>query len=190
MHSEMTPPFGTPVGPPLRGLAGSEAPPGWLEDHVVAELATRGHLRTGGRRRRYVRTLVAAAAAIAIFAAGALAGARRDAPADGPRYALLLLDGPGYTEPTPADVPAVVERYRDWAIGLRRERVLVLAEKLDETVAVLPDGGGGNVAGAEHGLLGMFVVVAANDDAAAAIAAASPHVQQGGRVIVVRIGPT
>jgi hypothetical protein len=184
-----TPGSGAPLDRALHGLAGPVPPPARLEDRVVAELAARALLRTGGRRR-HSRTLLAAAAAVMLFAAGAYTGAHRGAVAEGPRYALLLLDGPGYVAPPPGGETAAVERYREWAAGLRRDRALVLAEKLGATVAVLRGSDGGAAASVESGLLGVFVVIAPDDAGAVAIAAASPHVARGGRVAVVRIDPT
>lgn len=188
MHPE-TPRAGSAMDRALRGLAGPVPPPGRLEDRVVAGLAARGLLRTSGRGH-HARTMLAAAAAVTLFAAGAYAGARQGAVPEGPRYALLLLDAPGFAALPPGDESAAVERYREWAAGLRRDRALVLAEKLGTTVAVLPGSGGGAATGAEAGLLGVFVVVAPDDATATAIAAASPHVARGGRVAVVRIDPT
>ena len=179
---------GATIEAELRHLSRPEPPPAALEDRVVSQLTSRGLLRARGAGRRYLRASMAAAAAIAIFAAGTIVGARRDGVADGPRYALLLLGGPGYSAPSGAEADAVVDHYRVWAGRLREHRALLVAEKLGGTVAVVPATGS---AGAEQPeLLGIFIVVAASDAEAEAIAAASPHAARGGRVAVVRIDPT
>lgn len=168
----------------LRRLGGPVTPDPSLEDRVLADLAAHHHLRPV-RRRHVARTVLAAAAGVLIFAAGVWFGRTRPTVPEGPHYALLLYDGPDYAEPTPDEMPAVVERYGRWAASLRDDRSLVSAEKLGANVGVVPADGTEPIAP-----LGFFVVAAPDDDAAAAIAAASPHVARGGRVLVVRVDPT
>ena len=174
----------------LRQLARDEGPPDELENRVVAALGRGHHLRAAETRVRLARLAIAAAATIAIFAAGVLAGSARTSVADGPRYALLLMDGPRLPAPSPAQEAALIERHREWARSLRHERALVLAEKLGETRFAVPDGGAVAQAGDASEVSGIFVVVAASDAEARLIAESSPHAQRGGRVVVVRIDPT
>lgn len=179
-----------PLNEGLRALAIPEAPPPHLEERVVATLAGRDALRRAAPRPPW-HWLVAAAAAVLLFVAGLLFGSGRDEPAAGPRYALVLLGGPGYVVPTPEQEAVSVARHGAWAGRLHEADRLVLAEKLGPTLAVLSAAGAaaGDLA-ATGDLLGVFIIVAASDDAAIEIARSSPHVMDGGRVAVIRIEPT
>jgi hypothetical protein len=172
----------------LRRLAVPESPPASLENRLVETLAARGELRPGRVPPRWSRPLLASAAALILFVGGFLTGARRDALAEGPRYALLLMDGPDYDAPAPEEMAAAVERYREWAGALRGSRSLVLAEKLGDPVTALSPASSNEWRSGTP--LGIFVVVAEDDSAAAALAAESPHARRGGRVAVIRIDPT
>ena len=177
-----------PLESALRRLSRPEHPPHEVEDRIVSLLASRGWIRGAGNRRRSFRALLAAAAAVALFAAGMFAGSRHDAVAEGPRYALLLLGGPGYAAPSAGEEQAIVERYRAWAEGLRAQGALVLAERLGDTVAVVQ--ASGVAVPDQSDVLGIFIVVAQSNAEAEAIAAASPHAARGGRIAVVRNDPT
>jgi hypothetical protein len=174
----------------LEGLAQGPEPPPGLEDAVVSRLSERGLITTRRRPQRLAAWALAAAAGIALFAAGLLVGAgqRRGAPAPAAassppaspsaRYVLLLYDAPDEPALSEAEIMERVSEYRDWAIGLRRQGSDITGEKLAE--ASLDLGAAAAVAGPEP-LGGYFVFSAKDAEAALAIARSCPHLKHGGR---------
>ena len=165
------------------GLAGGPEPPAGLEDAVVDRLSRQGLIvnpRTG-----WARWALAAAAGIALFAAGLALGQRRSAPAPeaGPaagmtRYVLLLYDAPGEATLTDTEMAARVDEYRNWAIGLRQSGSDISGEKLASRNLDL--GSSAAAAGPEP-LGGFFIFSAKDSEAALAIARSCPHLKHGGR---------
>lgn len=177
----------------LRILADGPAPPASVEGRVVAELRSRGLLRHGASWRR---RLLAAAAALALFAGGWVAG-RGSADLSPPTppaatYALFLLGG---VESGP-DEAERVEEYRGWAIGLARRGRLVAGEKLGTAAWLLAGTTGGTTlrtAPAAHRaapLSGFFLLTADDPEEALAIARSCPHLRHGGEVLLRPIEPT
>ena len=155
-------------------------PPAALEDRVVTALEQDGLLREPAPLwRRWWRH---AAAAVLLFAAGALAGVAWEggatpvAPGQ-PRFLLLLEGGPGVS---PAEEMRTAEAYRAWAAGLRAAGRFVTGERLAPEAAIVPRAAVED----ESPLEGYFIVSASDLADAAAIARASPHVVRGGRIIV------
>jgi hypothetical protein len=172
----------------LRMLGDGIAPPAGLEDATVARLAREGLL--GRPRRRRLVPGLAAAAAIALFAAGLVVGERRGsggAPEDGlKRYVLLLYDAPDEATITPANMEERVSEYREWARDVRRHGGRIEGEKLEtETLRLGP---AGPAPGPPLG--GYFVVSAADDAAALAVAKSCPHLKHGGAIEVRAIAKT
>lgn len=176
----------------LSGLREEPSPPSALEDRVVDELRARGLL---ARRQPLSRRLMAAAAAVALFAGGWLAGrapAESSPHSPAANYVLFLLGG---VEPGP-DEAERVEEYRAWAVRLARAGQLSAGEKLG-TAAWLLDGGSGDIdlrpAPAAHQaapLSGFFLLTAAGPEDALAIARSCPHLRHGGEVLLRPIEPT
>lgn len=169
----------------LRDLGGEMVPPPGLEDRVVDLAAERGLVdrETGPARLRgsWVRAAIAAAAVVALFAAGVLVGSRLAGPVDpeGPRYVFLLYEGPGFD-----DSGNVAEEYIDWVARMRDQGRVVDGEELGSGASV--DRGEGGASAEPPGRpTGYFVVEARDLEEAEAIAREHPHVDRGG-VIEVR----
>ncbi len=174
----------------LEGLASGPEPPPALEDAVVSRLAERGLIsgptqRPGGRP--FVAWALAAAAGVALFAAGLAVGQRRStsappsagtaAPAAA-RYVLLLYDAPDEPQLSESEMASRVSEYRDWAVGLRRQGSDISGEKLSSQSLDL--GAAAAVPGPEP-LGGYFVFSATDAEAALVIARSCPHLKHGGR---------
>ncbi len=156
------------------------APPPPLEDRVVAALSREGLVRATPAMFR--RAWTPWAAAVLVFAAGALAGAMWDggaattAPGQ-PKFLLLLEGGERVSG---EEETRTVEAYRAWAGGLSAAGRFITGERLASGAAVVP---GADVADAGR-VQGYFIVSARDLADAAAVAEASPHVARGGRIIV------
>ncbi len=175
----------------LEGLASGPEPPPALEDAVVSRLAERGLIagQTPKRpgRRPLVAWALAAAAGVALFAAGLAVGQRRSAPAPraagssapaAARYVLLLYDAPDEPALSEAEMAARVSEYGQWAMGLRQQGSDITGEKLAE---VRLDLGAADAVPGPEPLGGYFVFSAKDPEAALAIARSCPHLKHGGR---------
>lgn len=174
----------------LAGLARSLEPPPELEERVVESLTKRGLIRLPTRARGG-RWLVAATIVVAALA-GWLARGRFEPAAGAPegRRFLLLLAEP---QPLETDKPlaALVEEYRDWAIGLAARQKLEAAARLTGGSRRLSGGGGevasGKVASGEvaiEDVTGYFLVRADGWAEAQRIAASCPHLSYGGEISI------
>jgi hypothetical protein len=176
----------------LRTLAEGPAPPERVEERVVAELRARGLLEP----RRAWRRLLAAAAAVVLFAGGWLAGRApvdlSSAPHPPAGFALFLLGG---VEPG-ADEAELVEEYRAWAVGLAREGQLSAGEKLGPSAWLLDGASGETVlrtapeAVRAAPLSGFFLLTTGDPEEALAIARSCPHLRHGGEVLLRPIEQT
>jgi hypothetical protein len=162
-------------------------PPPALKARVLRSLTARGLLRSRPTTRW--RLVGQVAAAVVLFAAGALAGRRGAEPpaADaGPRWVLLLYEDAAF-RPTKPEA-ALVAEYGEWAARLRGNHKLELGEKLGEGQRVLgPEGGPGSPPGT---VTGVFIIRAATWDEAVTIGRTCPHARYGGRIVVRPIEPT
>ena len=180
----------------MRALDINVDPPPALGARVSRTLVARGLLRPRGAA--IMRRVGAAAAAVAIFVAGYLAGDLRPeaAPAaDGlARYALFLYEDDTF-EATRPEAELVAE-YRAWAVGLAERGRLAAGEKLAENGHLL-DGRPDSILGAPRGvtadagmLTGLFIIRAASEAEALVIARSCPHLRYGGRIDVRPIEET
>lgn len=164
---------------PFAELPREIAPPPALKGRVQGALASRGLLRaTPSSARRWL----AAAAALVMFAAGVAVGmsaGTADRAPDGPRFALLLYEPPGFDTSRTHDELAA--EYGAWA-GSLADR-FVAGDALGEQRVI---GGGSEATGAATPT-GYFILRAADWDAAMAIASQCPHLRHGGVVAVRRI---
>lgn len=171
----------------MRELAAGPEPPGSLENRAVERLRARGLIAR--RNRRGIPWLAAAAAAIALFAAGLYLGSRRPetrAAAALPRYVLFLYDAPDEAALSPAEMGKRVDEYRTWARGVREGGADIQGEKLAAESHRLGSGQGGSA----EVLGGYFVVSAKDEKAALAIARSCPHLKHGGTIELRRIEET
>lgn len=163
-------------------LAPEIEPPAHLEQRVIAGLRAAGAFNS--RRRRWpLGQLVAAAA---IFVAGLTAGvyggrvgsAGRET---GPRF-LLLLYPDGASQARGSGEEAVAREYAAWAAGLRQSGRTVTGERLAREQRA--EAGGAGAGSLDSTLEGFFIVGADSLQQAVRLAEDSPHVRNGGRIVV------
>ncbi|MGI8843398.1 MAG: YciI family protein [Gemmatimonadaceae bacterium] len=181
---------------PLRALGRGIDPPDALEHRVRRTLTARGLLRR--RPSSVLRRVAAAAAAVALFAAGYLTGeSGRDdlAEPDGAgRYALFLYEDSAFDTSRPE--MELVAEYSAWAAALRERGRLETGEQLASAEILLERQADSIVVGergpaAEAGALtGLFVIRAASESEALSIARTCPHLKYGGRIAVRAIVET
>jgi hypothetical protein len=176
----------------LGALGAETEPPPGVEERVVAELARRGGFIPRSRpSRSFFRALLAAAAALLVFAAGLAFGRReaalRSPAADEPRFALFLLDEPAGGA---AEEPARVSEYKRWARSLPGG-VFVAGEKLGSEARLLTPASSEPARGsdAEDAIRGYFVIRAPDLARALEVARTCPHLKRGGRILVRPIVP-
>lgn len=181
----------------LRRLSDGPPPPPDLEARTVAHLAARGLLVR--RRTSRGRTLLAAAAGLLVFFAGAMTGSRlvtdRSHPggdeAAGTRFALLLYQSPGEIGLAPEVEASRVAEYLAWARSLAAEGRAVTGEKLDDLRhLVAPPSPPAGAATAGTPVAGFFIVTAASLDEALGVARTCPHLKYGGTIEVRTIAGT
>ena len=159
-------------------------PPPYLEDRIAEQLTGAGLLH---RRRRPQWLAAGLFAAAACFVAGILAAGlintRPSAPAAEPRFLLLLYaGGPGASPNVNRDASA--RAHIAWLTGLRQQGRAITGERLAESRELI------GFAGADAPnppLEGFFVVASDSMDDAIRIARSSPHVGEGGRIVVQAI---
>jgi hypothetical protein len=154
-------------------------PPRELQDRVARTLHRDGLVEPRAVRLR--RTTSRAALGLGLVALAFFAGRfQRPAPVDGrPEFLLLLYEDSTYQDNRP--IREIVAEYAGWADSLRQERALVLGEKLGVEHLELPE----RVGQPAEGLpTGMFIVHANDIGSARSIASTSPHIRQGGRIVV------
>ena len=154
-------------------------PPPALRQRITRTLRDDGLVEQ--RSARVGRFLAQGAIAAVLLATAFAAGQRqRSAGADArPQFLLLLYEDSAYRDDRPAR--EIVAEYAGWADSLRREHALVLAEKLGIEHSELPARGDQRLTGLPTGL---FIVRASDLESARMIAGTSPHVRQGGRILV------
>jgi len=167
---------------PMRDIHATQPPPE-LRARVVDSLRRRGAIgpRTAHWRRRVISVGAIAAALLVGFVAGR---SRIEVEPSGNSFLLLLYEDAGYSDDRP--IGEIVAEYGRWADSLGRAGALVLGEKLgDSQLDVVGAGASApTTSSGRAGPTGLFVVRAANTDSAAAIARSSPHIRQGGRIVV------
>jgi hypothetical protein len=194
---ELTPDERAAIG----ALPREALPPTSLEDATVAALRARGLLAPARSHRRWrgIQMLAGLAAAMALFLGGLLLG-RRGSPAaeaggTGPRFMLLLYEGPAYAQPPAGQEQSRVKEYGAWARASAAGGEIQGGEKLRDAapeVMVSSDGGVTTTPpdlGATR-LTGFFLIRATDQGAALAIAKSCPHVRYGGSIVIREIEPT
>jgi hypothetical protein len=174
----------------LRGRLPERPLPEGLENRIVVTLTQQGLLRRPVRSRRaaaWARLALAAAASVALFAAGAWSSVMLRTRADrqagaGPRFVLLFYSD---TAERSAEVAAGVETMRRWALELRDQGHSITGLKLgDASIRIGWDDGESRSAPGGYVLSGFFIVGAATAGEAEGIARSSPHIRGGGRAVV------
>ena len=115
--------------------------------------------------------------------------------APGERFALLLHESPELlADATPSEVQAVMERYRNWSLGLARAGKLLGGEKLaDGEGRWLRDEGGEarvQARGERGGVGGFFLIRAKDYDEALEISLTCPHLGPEGWIELRRLEDT
>lgn len=168
--------------------------PGRFEQ-TLAQAGARADSAVDGRRWRTGGLMAAALAGLLVGAGAGWFARSPGSPAEGtaePQYMLLLIEAADQPVASPAEMDAIVEEYRQWAISLADAGLLVSAEKLADA------GGYRLVAGREPAarpatdevLTGFFLIRARDYDEALRIARESPHLRYGGQIEVRAIEPT
>jgi hypothetical protein len=163
-----------------------------VEEQIVAALRSRGLIRAGRGRPRLLLAIGAAAAGLAILAAGFLLGRgaapRPAAEPPSPRFALFLLRGEERLPERPEEEAGRVAEYRAWARALANSGRFVTGEKLEDRAEPIgPPASGGTAADAaavENEIRGFFVISASDFEDALAVARGCPHLHYGGRILV------
>ena len=154
------------------------APPRAVEEATMSALRQRGLVYPRRRRARVLWSVAAAAAIVAMVSWLVLS--RTAAPADGPRFVLLLYAG---SDPVSGTADVRRQEYGAWARDLAARGVQVSGEELSDESAAL------GAAGADGAALprGFFVIRADDLAAAQRIAATCPHLRYGGRIVIKRV---
>jgi hypothetical protein len=159
-----------------------------VEDRIVAALRARGLIRTSWTRSRFAARLAAAAAGLALLAAGFAVGrASTPRPGEEPaqtRFALFLLRGAEALPENPVEEAGRVAEYRSWARGLAGAGRFVSGEKLEDRAEQIGAPAGAVASASEEEVRGFFIISAESFDDALAIARQCPHLRHGGRILV------
>jgi hypothetical protein len=153
-------------------------PPEALRQRITTTLSRDGLVEPKSarvRRQAAQGTMLLALMVIAFFAGRMEKQPAADAR---PQFLLLLYEDSTYRDDRP--IREIIAEYGRWADSLRERRELDLGEKLGDAHAELP-------AGAEPATAvptGLFIVRATDLETARAIAGSSPHLRQGGRIVV------
>ena len=172
--------------PAIHSLPRQMDPPPDFEDRIVAALRNENLLGSPTINRS--RPWLVVAAGLLLFVAGWALGNRRAEPGPqslGPEFALLLYGDVSTTDG--ADEAALVDEYRQWAIGLREAGRSVSGERLGDAMRVVQTPAAGM---APERVRGFFLISAASIDEAEAIARTCPHARRGGSVVVWPIAAT
>lgn len=170
----------SPRDPEALDFAREIDPPPYLEDRIADHLSGTGLLH----RRRRTPWVAAGLGAAACFAAGILAAGlivpRTPAPAAEPRFLLLLYaSAPGAVANLDRDASA--RAHIAWLAGLRQQGRAITGERLADLRELI------GFAGSEPPnppLEGFFIVSSDSIDDAVRIARSSPHISEGGRIVV------
>ena len=162
-----------------------EPPPPALKARVMETLTAQGVLRAG---RGGVTTLARVAAALVIFAVGAMAGRAMPAPGSpdsAPRFLLALHEDSSFVPDRP--IAELVNEYSAWAAELGGRGQLVVAEKLSEWRVLLPEAAAAGIpeattASASGAMSGFFLIRAADRAEAQRVALTHPHLRYGGTI--------
>jgi hypothetical protein len=166
---------------PLEAFASEAKPSPALKRRVEQTLRQRGHLPAAFTSWRPI-----ALAASLLVAAGLGFGAGRmfqPGVSNGTReYLLLLREDSTYHDDRP--VADIVGEYARWADSLRRNNLLVLAEKLGDEEESVVASSVPMFEAEESATTGFFLVRAPDLETARSIAASSPHLKYGGRIVI------
>jgi hypothetical protein len=157
-----------------------------LERAVVKELEARGLLERHRGPSRWLRAVAVLAGAVALFAAGFLAGRPRSPRPSSiawSRYALFL-EGDG--EPSPAEEERRVQEYKLWSRSMAAAGHMIAGEKLSTETWRLGVAAG---AAGEDSVRGFFLIAARDDAEALEIARGCPHLRHGGRIVLRKVAP-
>lgn len=185
----------------IGALPREAVPPSGLEDATVAALRARGLLAPARAHRRWrgIPMLAGLAAAVTLFLGGLMLGRRGSAAGEtggsGPRFVLLLYEGPGYAQPRAGQEQARVKEYGAWARANAAGGEIEGGEKLRDAAPEVVISSDGRVTTTPPDsratrLAGFFLIRATDQGSALAIAKSCPHVRYGGSIVIREIEPT
>lgn len=153
-------------------------PPAELRRRLTQTLNRNGLVEPKSTRVR--RQALQGSVLLGLMVVAFLAGRVENAPVpDGrPQFLLLLYEDSTYRDDRP--IREIVAEYGGWADSLRRRSELVLGEKLGLAHLQLPP----RPEEPSSVPTGLFIVRASDLASARAIASTSPHLRQGGRIVV------
>jgi hypothetical protein len=180
--------------PPIEALSHLDRemdPPKELEDRVVAQLRKGNLLRRNSILNHPV--WLSAAAAVAIFVLGLVAGKAMRAPASATQYTyvLLLREAPGVFQSTHEQ--SLVHEYTQWARGIAKSGTMITGEKLEAESRMLKKDAGLTTqihetkSDPNGAIAGFFLIEAASDQIALEKAMDCPHLRHGGAIELRRI---
>ena len=173
----------SPRDPDALEFAREIDPPPYLEDRIADQLTRAGLLHPRRQTPWLAAGLLAAACFVGGILAAGLIGPRPSAPAAGPRFLLLLYASAPGAAPS-VDRDASARAHIAWITGLRRQGRTITGERLADSRELI------GFAGSEPPnppLEGFFVVASDSMNDAVRIAQSSPHVGEGGRIVVQAI---
>jgi hypothetical protein len=176
----------------LASLRSDREPPDHLEPELVASLHSARHFTPPRQWTRHAWPLLAACITIAAFLAGRVSV--RPSPTlpglddrDDPRFALFLLETPGFDPPDDSDTYQRLMEYHDWGVARSEAGGYLIGDELAPGEAVTLTAESGIARSGGPGLLGIFILHARSMADAVGIARTLPHLRHGGEVSVVPI---
>jgi len=184
---------------PLHNLEREAVVPLQLKGRITQSLLERGLLRsTTPMRRRLWLAAGAMAAAILLFATGAVIGRRSVKPVADTRPSFMLLLYEGRDFRLGPSLAAAEAEYNAWADSLEAGGVGVQGRALIHTAQLLRDTPEGvrveseaMDAASPQGMMDGFFIIRVTDEAeAVTIARTHPHLRHGGWIVLRPIKPT
>jgi|GEM_PF-1286002 len=162
-------------------------PPGSLEGKIVSQLYGEELIQNNKLKKRYMRTILAIAAAVLIFIGGIYVERESSVspvsinPERG--YMLILYEDQNFRAGDPA---TMAKEYGQWMQNTFARGVKITGQELDQRATVV--GNGGQVTRMEPcnegKITGYFILEASSLEDALVVAKDNPHIKYGGTIAV------